>query len=410
LPGIAPTETSGPIGPERERGVGGSSVLAAPTGIRDAAHYMPQLEALRGVAILLVFFFHADVSLSLNGYPVIGTWVSPLAAFVHAGHTGVTLFFVLSAFLLSRPFLAEARGGRPVSRTRFLARRALRILPLYWLAVILFSWLDDSNGSLLSKAVPHMLLLDSFPGATVRMFGYSDVWWSLSTEAQFYIVLPLCTLLLRRRFGRGVFLVLLLAYLGSYFYLESHNLSPQLWVNLFGRGPAFLIGVGAAWFYESFGLEIRERCSRWGVARWGGGDIVLVALVLALGYLLREVVFMGVHPAEWRWHAWHVYEALLWASIVIVTLVLPLRLGSLLTNRVMGTVGILSYSLYLFHFPVLFETLRRCRVAMPKNFLGWTAISSATVLMCLALALGVSALTYLLIERPVLKRKARIAD
>jgi len=371
---------------------------------------MPQLESLRGVAILLVFFFHADVSLSENGYPVIGTWVSPLAAFVHAGHTGVTLFFVLSAFLLSRPFLAEAKGGPPVSRARFLARRALRILPLYWLAVIFFSWLDESNASMLAKAVPHMLLLDSFPGATVRMFGYSDVWWSLSTEAQFYIVLALCTLLLRRRFDRGVLLVLLSAYLGSYFYLASHNLSPELWVNLFGRGPAFIIGVGAAWFYETFGVQIRAWCVRRGVARWGGGDIVLGALVLALGYLLREVVFMGVHPAEWLWHAWHVYESLLWASIVLVMLLVPLRLGSLLTNRVMGIIGILSYSLYLFHFPVLFEILRRCRVAMPEAFLGWTAISFATVLGCLALALGVSVLTYLLIERPVLKRKARIAD
>ncbi len=382
----------------------------APTGIRDAAHYMPQLEALRGVAILLVFFFHADAILSPTGQPMIGTWVSPLGAFIHAGHTGVTLFFVLSAFLLSRAFIVEARGGRPVSRSRFLARRALRILPLYWFAVILFSWLDESNGSMLSKAIPHMLFLDSFVGLTVRMFPYSDVWWSLSTEAQFYVALALSTLLLRTKLGRWTLLGLLLLYFGSYLSLASGALSPNLWVNLFGRGPAFLVGIGAAWVYESFGDRIRKRCSGWRVARWWGGDLVLFALLLALGHLLREVVFMGFDAAEWVWHAWHIYESLLWASVLLVTLLVPLRLGSLLTNRVMGSVGILSYSIYLFHLPIEFEVLHRSRVANPEAFQGWTATSFATVVACLALVLAVSAVTYLLIERPVLRRKARITD
>jgi peptidoglycan/LPS O-acetylase OafA/YrhL len=371
---------------------------------------MPQLEALRGVAILLVFFFHADALLSPTGYPMIGTWVSPLGAFVHAGHTGVTLFFVLSAFLLSRAFIVEARGGRRVSRWRFLARRALRILPLYWIAVIFFSWLDTSAEPMLSKAVPHLLLLGSIKGATLSMFPYSDVWWSLSTEAQFYVVLALCTLLLRSRFGRWAFLVLVSLYLGSYFYMASGSLSPRLWVNLYGRGPAFLIGVGAAWFYESFGLQIRERCVQWRLARWGGGDLVSIGLLLGLGCLLREVVFMGFDAAEWVWHLWHVMESLLWASILLVTLLVPLRLGSLLMNRVTGTVGILSYSMYLFHLPILFEIIYRRRFAAPEAYQGWTATSLATVLACLAVALAVSALTYLLIERPVLKRKAKIAD
>ena len=73
----------------------------APAGIRDASHYAPQLESLRGVAILLVALFHADgMLLSMGQNVTIGVKVSPLAAFVHAGHTGVTLFFVLSAILL----------------------------------------------------------------------------------------------------------------------------------------------------------------------------------------------------------------------------------------------------------------------------------------------------------------------
>lgn len=403
-------QVSRPTRPAPEHRGADHTGVSAPTGIRDAAHYMPQLEALRGVAVLLVFFFHADALLSPTGHPMIGNWVSPLAAFVHAGHTGVTLFFVLSAFLLSRAFIVEARGGRPVSRRRFLARRALRILPLYWTAVIFFSWLDQSDEPMLSKALPHLLLLSSFPGATLRMFPYSDVWWSLSTEAQFYVVLALCTFLLRTKLGRTTFLVFALLYLGSYFYMASGRLSPKLWVNLFGRGPAFLVGAGAAWIYERFGLQIRERCARWRPVRWGAGDLSLIGLLLGLGYLLREVVFIGFDAAEWTWHVWHVPESLLWGSIVLLTLLVPLRLGALLTNRVMGTLGILSYSMYLFHLPIQFEIINQRRLAAPEAYQGWTMISFATVLGCLALALVVSAMTYLLIERPVLKRKARIAD
>jgi peptidoglycan/LPS O-acetylase OafA/YrhL len=379
---------------------------AAPAGIRDAAHYVPQLEALRGVAILLVVIFHADGMLN----ECEGTWVSPLAAFVHAGHTGVTLFFVLSSFLLSRIFIVEARGGRPVSRGRFLARRALRILPLYWIAVIAFSWLDKSPPSTLSKALPHMFFLGSISDATVDMFPYSDVWWSLATEAQFYLVLALATLLLRTQLGRWMLLALVFLYLGIYFRMASGGLSHTLAINLFGRGPAFLIGMGAAWIYENFGVRIRERCSQWGALRWGVGDLALIALLLCLGYLLREVTFMGFDRAERQWHVWHVMEAVLWASVLLVTLVAPLRLAGLLTNRVMGTLGLLSYSMYLVHLPIEFRLIWPRTIASPELYQGWTSTSFATVLLCLALVVGVSALTYLFIERPVLKRKARITD
>jgi peptidoglycan/LPS O-acetylase OafA/YrhL len=102
-----------------------------PAGIRRRSTYFPEVESLRGLAIALVFVFHADRALLFSVRTRDGA-ESPLALlYVWAGHTGVTLFFVLSAFLLSLPFLDEAYGGRTVSRRQFYERRALRILPLY---------------------------------------------------------------------------------------------------------------------------------------------------------------------------------------------------------------------------------------------------------------------------------------
>ena len=71
--------------------------------------------------------------------------VSIAGAFIGAGHTGVSLFFILSGFLLSPPFLREAWGGRRADRRAYLERRALRILPGYWFAVLTAS-IVLSNG------------------------------------------------------------------------------------------------------------------------------------------------------------------------------------------------------------------------------------------------------------------------
>src|SRR4029453_9298894 len=100
-----------------------------PPGIGSSA-YLPELEGLRGLAILLVVAFHChSVACGIAREDACGR--APLAL-IGAGHTGVGLFFVLSAFLLSLPFLRESAGGTKVSRWRFYQRRALRILPLYW--------------------------------------------------------------------------------------------------------------------------------------------------------------------------------------------------------------------------------------------------------------------------------------
>jgi len=113
----------------------GGALAAERPGSESRATLIPEIESLRGIAITLVFLLHADawVRLRTPGDP--GNLVSPLHAFMLAGHTGVSLFFVISGFLLGRPFIAEAAGGRHVAVPAYYRRRALRILPVYWAAV-----------------------------------------------------------------------------------------------------------------------------------------------------------------------------------------------------------------------------------------------------------------------------------
>src|SRR5207249_7612847 len=131
---------------------------ARAVGIRRSTRYCPEVESLRGLAILLVFALHFD-GLVQPPPGRAGTVVSPALAFVAAGHTGVNLFFILSGFLLSLPFLGEAAGSKSVGRREYLARRALRILPLYWTGVVVGTLLTMQQASDLGHGVPYLFFL-----------------------------------------------------------------------------------------------------------------------------------------------------------------------------------------------------------------------------------------------------------
>jgi peptidoglycan/LPS O-acetylase OafA/YrhL len=384
--------------------------VQVPTGIRDARSYSPELESLRGIAILLVFLSHAT-GFATSGVHSVG-W---LAAFLYGGHTGVTLFFVLSAFLLSRPFLDAARSGQRQSWKRFYERRFLRIMPLYSCAVVFATVACAERLSDLAHGLPYLVFLNSFVGLVQPMNPYSDVWWSLATEWQFYLLLPVASLLLASRRGLLLGAGLLLAYAVAYaLFVTGHwkmhtvGAQLQLGLSLFGRGPAFILGTLAAWICGRHGEAIRRACRTRAWFRRGGADVLLAGVVVSLGLLLAPVVRLGFFEAEAHRQAWHVAEALLWSLLVLIVVLVPLRSGFLFSNRLLGLVGVVSYSMYLVHLPILY------RVQIPLLGLvtgkppGWTSRALAGTVAALTASIALSTLTYRLVERPFLRRKARI--
>ena len=364
------------------------------------AEYSRELEALRGLAILLVFFYHG-ASMLLGGHRFTGQQVSLPGAFLYAGHTGVTLFFVLSAFLLSRPFLAEARGEGRVSRRAFYRRRALRILPLYWVAVVLGTLASAASLADLWRAVPHLLFLSSLPGVP-EMFPYGSVWWSLGTEVQFYLLLPLLPLALR---APPLAAAALLLYAVAFAVL-AEGLSPALLGSRFSlawRAPSFLAGIAAAWAYERWGprFALRPAPRRW--LRLRPGDLGVLGGLAALGLLLRWVVWKGFLEAERERPEWHVLEAALWACVVLALLFASRATRALLANRALEWVGRISYSVYLVHLPVLFFVLYP-QIARGRPE-AWDARSLAWLGLALVLCLALSAASYRFVERPFLARR-----
>jgi peptidoglycan/LPS O-acetylase OafA/YrhL len=383
-----------------------------PAGIRRGSRYLPELESLRGLAIALVFAFHAD---GVTLRPLLNRHHrSPLPplSFVWSGHTGVTLFFILSAFLLALPFLDQAYGGSRVRWGTFWARRALRILPLYYFAVLVGAIATAGAWAGLQRALPYFAFVNSDPFRVTPMPPFSDVWWSLAVEMQFYLLLPLVAV----AFGRSLAVTwaLLVTWTAAYAAVAGGFLWPTLdgWIraqSVIGRSPAFVLGILAAWLYRRHGEALRSRFAASPALRGGGADLLLLLVLFTLGLLLRWSTYWGFLSLEpTGWFVWHVPESLLWAVVMLIVLLCPLRTRALFCNPVFARLGVLSYSIYMLHMPLLVYTMHALRRAVPTTEVGWGPITTtwfaATALLCV----GLSMATYRYVERPFLVRKASL--
>ncbi|WP_116367390.1 acyltransferase family protein [Parahaliea mediterranea] len=361
-------------------------------GVRRPSSYRYELECLRGLAILLVFLFHA--------YGV--TWgaenaqVTPANAWIIAGNTGVTLFFVLSGFLLSLPWL-QAEGGKSRPSLRgFYRARCMRILPLYLCAVALAA-LITGDWEAASRAA-------LFQPIGFEMFPFGVVWWTLCTEVQFYILLPLAFWCVYRHPALKTLVILILGiWLAAYLYWALAWAPTQSKVgwwaskSLAGRLPAFLAGIALAFWYAR--LAKASPSSQLPVSSTGA----LVAILAAMTYLLWRSATIGDAAAERQWHIHHTLEATCWAALIALLLVARPLGSSVVLNRPMAVLGKLSYSIYLNHLPILFYLIYPLKHTPGYADSAWAYLIQA---LALGLSLFLGWITYRYIELPFLRRKA----
>jgi len=360
------------------------------------------IELLRGIAVLGVVFHHLQGNLFRDGL----AWLGSVAAYGQFWW-GVDLFFAISGFVIARSLIPQLRACTSAAqcwqRTRdFWIRRAFRLLPSAWLWLLLMLlaslFLNRSGafGSLhanLWATVAGLLQFANFRFADSFFhyeYGASFVYWSLSLEEQFYLLLPLLVLLCRRYLA-WVLLALVVVQLVS---LRSVLL-------MFIRTDAMALGVLLAlWTARS---SYRHWEPEWLGRHPGLGPLLLILSCLGMGWLATD----GFHATFYRVGALALLCTLLvWIASYNRDYLLPR--GPL--KSLLAWVGSRSYGIYLIHIPV-FMLVREAWFRLSP--LGTTGLNDQP-LLALACAAGLllllSELNYRVIELPLRNRGAELVQ
>lgn len=334
--------------------------------------YRPDIDGLRALAVCAVILFHA--------FPTI----------FPSGFIGVDVFFVISGYLISSILLGDLQSSQ-WNILRFYHRRVLRIFPA--LLVILFfcvvlGWfllLADEYGRLGKHTTAGITFLANF--VLWAESGYFDVasdhklllhLWSLAIEEQFYLVWP-CLLWVAWRIKRvGVCLVVacILSFMANIVNVgqDVSGTFYLLWYRFWE------LGVGGLLAYSQFS----PKTSR------GANAISLIGITLLIsGFLLvnQHRLFPG----------WWALLPTLGTAFVIAGGQLAFINKQLLSHRLMVAIGLISFPMYLWHWPLL--TFSRIYWGQPSN---WRLIFVAM------LSIPLAYLTYRFIEKPIRKNHQKV--
>ena len=406
----------------REAPAAPSPAVAPPPGNPRFALF----DSLRAIAVLFVIAFHvASVTGEINK-PVIGD------VFAVLGNQGLIIFFVISGFLLYRPYTAaHAAGRRRPNTRRYARRRALRIVPAYWVALTVLAIFPGIVGAFTGDWWRYYFFLQLYSSRTLG--GGIPPAWTLCVEASFYISLPLWAVLARqlhaafpRAWLRSELIPLTaVALLGVLVQLAASRqlISNLLATTLLGECTWFAIGMMLA--VSSVAAQRAEVAPR--VVRivtdhptlcWIGAAACLagVAAVLHPGGLFNIILSLRTRQPFSR-----TLGGILLSAGLSVLLVAPAVFGEsaggiprrVLAWAPLAWLGLVSYGVYLYHLATA-EILGE--VSDPAHFsasgLGLaTRIHTLTTPilfgLTLTLSVGLAAISYYVVELPFLRRKER---
>lgn len=365
---------------------------AGPRGIEGRANataradlYLPALDGLRFVAFLLVYLHHFTI---LPGNAVFGALQS-------RGWVGVEIFFVISAFLLFYLLAAEDAATGNINVPAFYMRRLLRVYPL----MVGFPLLMLATYGVTKDGLVGLLALASFTGNFAAWIGsyapfppYASHLWTLSSEFQIYLIIPVAYLLYKA-LGQRNFLVLVLAAwlicsVARLAFILLGARHPIIWVTPFLRMESVLMGFALAigWLR--------------GLSAW----FAVLCLIASAGLL---VAGPNVDDEGYGVIALYPVCAVLAGSMAwLVTSVPALR--ALFSSRFMIFMGKRSFGLYVYHrLGYVYADTLAGYFAIPADQAGRLALVAGTGLV---LTTAMAVVSYAFFEKPFLMMKARFSS
>lgn len=342
-----------------------------------SGEHFEKLDHLRFFAALVVLFWHGlhyQLLIPTSYVPVF-----PFFSLLEEGHTGVSLFMVLSGYI----FWQLCRLNK-ISYMGFIYNRFVRIAPLFLIYTLLMFKVSDID--------PVKLFVSIFGLLGHTVLGVS---WTVIVEFQFYLAFPFILLFTQKYGFRYIFGLLFLALIiRTGFWITRGQIQDISYWTIFGRIDQFL-----------FGILVCEAVNRWPSRR---GLKVLAAGVFAFcvygfHFFNKNGGFynMPVYPSpNFVWIFMPIFEALMWGALVFLYLTSKFELNINL-SKALSWCGTISFSIYFTHFFVI-EVFAKIYKQIDISTIEVWQVGLTILFILLPVVIGLSSLTYLLIEKPFL--------
>lgn len=394
------------------------------------ADRFPLFDSVRGIAAMCVLVAHIGFFGNLFE---LDTALKPYSARLEIG---VAMFFLISAFLIYRPFAAvHLRERDPIRLSTYGWRRLLRVIPGYWVALTVVALWLGSDGYIFSLTP----ITPTFSGeGIVAYYGLAQLYfdearagglpqaWTLSVEASFYAFVPLWAWGMRRahiawpdrRLATELAALALLAAasLGYKLAVVESGAAGEIATTptaLLSSLPAYLdmlalgmaLAVLSVWVQDA---ELRTRAldalERWPGLAWLVAAVLFWFLSTQLGFTgePRETMSSGTFFAR------HALLAAIAALVLLPAIYGDVRRGlvrRLLASRALLFIGLVSYGIYGYHLAVIIQLVRwgYDGEAFGYPWLGWLIVTVPA-------SVAIGALSYYLVERPALSLKGLVPD
>ena len=373
---------------------------AAPAGAKQGkrakSRYVPALDGLRAFAVLAVIFYHMGLG-----------WAP-------GGLMGVTVFFVISGYLINGLLVAEHEQTGAISLKSFWLRRVRRLFPAIFLSVV--------GTAALCTIFDHTLLDKMRPDIAPSLLFYNNWWqifrdmsyfeqagnpsplthfWSLSIEEQFYVVWPLLLLLMyrlgakKKTMSRVVLVLAIVSALEMALLYNPQGDPSRIYYGTDTRAMSLLIGVWLAFMWPSAAFGTEPSISNRNTGTWVAFNLAGVVALLAL---IAIVAFTN------GFSAFPYYGGILLTSVLSAVLIAALAVPKTWVARLFELapfvwIGKRSYSMYLWHFPILLLTTD---VNSTTGVPWWMRIIQ------IALIFVIAELSFRFVEDPI--RKGKIGE
>ncbi|MCU1589585.1 MAG: acyltransferase [Frankiales bacterium] len=370
----------------------------------------PGIDALRAVAALSVLAIHSGLFPVGRPHPTPG-WPGAVLYLLWANlDIGVDIFFALSGYLVAGPFLRRLLDGGPLpDLRRYGVRRALRVLPAYWVALAAITAAPYVPWPWWMWTLHILLLQNPFPGQLAHGLGVA---WTLHCEIVFYVFMPLTCVVVRRRRGstplspeRVVGALIAVAIVSVTFAVLAAGVGDEHH-SVWSRPLRLSVPATMCLFVPGMLLAVARTPEA--AAAWPRLPVVLAdfarprLLALSVGALTVAMLALDAVPALPVQDGRRLLRALA-GALLLAWLTSGRRHGPVV--RALAPLGVISFGIYLWHFLLQRDLQLYGVFTGARGSLGF----AVDVFVLLAVSVPAAAASWFLIERPALRLADRIA-